>query len=237
MCGACVLCVDLLCLPGSWCGEPVKSSFSERVTGYQSESKGCQVSSWFCQKGCFIASTEQTIMNYSSYAWHLLYVPKLHRVIDFNIYLKLLYICNFLAAIQDVFFPPLVQIWLQLLQNFWEIKVPISLSHSCSLTSYRGGTSTFAFFSVVFTILQVLLLILCTAPTRRLENSSHCFGAFSHFFYTVVELLDLSSSHLYRMPARRWNISGTTGSKRWSSIIFDSWYHMNSISPDCSVIW
>lgn len=126
MCGACVLCVDLLCLPGSWCGEPVKSSFSERVTGYQSESKGCQVSSWFCQKGCFIASTEQTIMNYSSYAWHLLYVPKLHRVIDFNIYLKLLYICNFLAAIQDVFFSPLVQLWLQLLQNFWEIKVPIA---------------------------------------------------------------------------------------------------------------
>lgn len=214
MCGACVLCVDLLCLTGSWCGEPVKSSFSERVTGYQSESKGCQVSSWFCQEGCFIASTEQTIMNYSSYAWHLLYVPKLHRVIDFNIYLKLLYICNFLAAIQDVFFSPLVQLWLQLLQNFWEIKVPIAcLIHVALLHTEVEHLHSHS--SLWF----LLSSILYTAPTRRLENSSHCFGAFSHFFYTVVEQLDLLSSHLYRLLTRRWNISGTTGSKRWSSFI------------------
>lgn len=177
MCGACVLCVDLLCLPGSWCGEPVKSSFSERVTGYQSESKGCQVSSWFCQEGCFIASTEQTIMNYSSYAWHLLYVPKLHRVIDFNIYLKLLYICNFLAAIQDVFFFPFGPIMAAAASELLRNQGANSLSHSCSLTSYRGGTSTFAFFSVVFTILHTLY-----RPYKKAGEQQPLFWGFFTFF-------------------------------------------------------
>lgn len=88
-----------LCSTDVWCENILKISGSPGdVLAAQRGFKLCQVGRHHCQKGCFNASTEQrkkkTVLYYSSYAWHLVYVPNLHRVRRFNEIWMLLYTCN-----------------------------------------------------------------------------------------------------------------------------------------------
>lgn len=99
MCGVRV-CGCILCSTDVSCRTFLKISGSPGdVLAAQRGFKLCQVRSGHCQKGCFNASTEQrkkkkTVLYYSSYARHHVYVPNLHRVRQFSEIWMLLYTCN-----------------------------------------------------------------------------------------------------------------------------------------------